>query len=111
MIGEMAMITIKIAKDFSRFPAGRYLSDGEFSGERFREQILVPNLRDAGEIEIDIDDAAGYGSSFLEEAFGGLVRKGYFTPADLRKRLMIISKDPGFSSYKGQIWRFIDSAK
>ena len=69
---------IFVAKDFSKHPAGRFLSDGPFSGERFREETLIPMIQalDAEEvITIHLDGTRGYGSSFLEESFGGLIRK------------------------------------
>ena len=69
--------TICIAKDYSRSPAGRYESDGPFSGERFRTAFLVPAIQDKRNLVIELDGTRGYGSSFLEEAFGGLVRLGY----------------------------------
>lgn len=59
-----------IAKDFSRFPAGRTKADGPFSGEHLRE-ILLPRLR-AGRVVLNLDGTMGYGSSFLEGAFGGI---------------------------------------
>ena len=39
------MKTINIANDFSVFPGGRYRSDGEFSGEEFRDNILITALQ------------------------------------------------------------------
>ena len=69
--------TIHIAKDFSRYPAGRYTTDGPHSGERFREEYLKPILERGERAVIELDGTRGYGSSFLEEAFGGLVRSGY----------------------------------
>lgn len=84
---------INIAKDFGRYPAGRYLSDGPFSGEAFRDNLLVPALRNGtGEVEIELDGARGLASSFLEEAFGGLVRQG-FDPKVLIARLNLHSSD------------------
>jgi hypothetical protein len=68
------MTTINVGRDFSRYPAGRYEKDGPHSGQAFREQLLVPALMSGGEVRVELDDALGYGSSFLEEAFGGLVR-------------------------------------
>jgi hypothetical protein len=68
---------IDIGKDFSRYPAGRYQTDGPFNGESFRAKFLEPALKNKERITITLDNTAGYGSSFLEEAFGGLVRLGY----------------------------------
>jgi hypothetical protein len=68
------MTTINVGRDFSRYPAGRFEKDGPHSGEAFRERFLRPALAQGQDVEVELDDALGYGSSFLEEAFGGLVR-------------------------------------
>jgi len=99
---------IKVAQEFSKYPAGRFRSDGEWSGERFRDQLLVPALSKGEKVTVLLDGAEGYGSSFLEEAFGGLVRKGLFTSADLHRRLEIQSRREG---YVIEIWGYIDNAK
>lgn len=66
---------ISIARDFSLYPFGRYPKDGRYSGERFREEFLWPALQRAEQVVVDLDGVrGGYGSSFLEEVFGGLVR-------------------------------------
>jgi len=69
---------IRVAMDFSDTPGARFRSQGDFSGEEFRERILIPAVLEAkknGEkIIIDLDGTYGYPPSFLEEAFGGLVR-------------------------------------
>lgn len=67
--------TINIARDFSKFPEGRLLSDGEHSAEAFRDNILAPAIAGGGMVVVELDGGLGYGSSFLEEAFGGLVTK------------------------------------
>lgn len=67
---------IKLASDFTRFPYGRYRSQGRFSGEAFRDDILLPLLRAGQPVEIDLDGTSGLSPSFLEESFGGLVRAG-----------------------------------
>lgn len=73
------MIEINIAKEYTKTPGGRFKKDGNFSGEDFRDKILIPKYRKAiGNSEIlrvILDGGYGYGSSFLEESFGGLVRK------------------------------------
>lgn len=73
------MLTINIAKDFSKSPGGRYTKEGNFSGEQFREEVLKKAFEDSKrrgvKLIIDLDGGYGYGSSFLEEAFGGLARE------------------------------------
>ena len=84
--------TISVARDFSPNPAGRFPSDGQFNGERFRNEFLIPALKTDEPVTIDFDGTEGYGSSFLDEAFGGLVRAGF--QADLlRNRLQIKSEE------------------
>lgn len=98
---------ISIARDFSRFPAGRYQTDGPYSGEHFRK-VLVERLRERGAVTVLLDGTMGYGSSFLEEAFGGLVRKENFSASELHRALKIESTDPSLTR---EIWSYIDKAK
>jgi hypothetical protein len=99
--------TFSIAKEFSPYPAGRYKTDGPFSGENFRE-ILVQLLKKHDHITIDLDGSKGFGSSFLEESFGGLVRHGYFSAEDLRNKISINSK---IEAYINDIWDYIEEAE
>lgn len=89
------MATIKISRDFTDTPGGRYIIEGEYSGEDFRDRLLYPKLLEAkgkGEIlTIDFDGSYGYGTSFLEEAFGGIVRK--YKVIGLLNMIAIISND------------------
>lgn len=87
------MKKINVASDFSRFPAGRYVDDGPYSGQSFREKHLLPAYSAPGEVTIILDGARGYGSSFLEEAFGGLIRAG-ISQEDFEARTTFVSKDP-----------------
>lgn len=82
---------INIAKDYSETPAGRYVADGPYSGARFRDDILYPALKEFDLVVVDLDGALGYGSSFLEETFGGLIRDHGMTLDELNKRLIIRS--------------------
>lgn len=69
---------LSIAKDFSRTPGPRRASEGDFSGEEFLKLLRVRfrEARDAGRsLVVDLDGAAGYATSFLEAAFGGLARE------------------------------------
>jgi STAS-like domain of unknown function (DUF4325) len=88
------MITVSIAKDFTRFPAGRYKRNGETSGEAFRERFLQEPLSKGESVVVDFDGTVGYGSSFLEEAFGGVVRALKVPSAFVRQHLTLKSSDP-----------------
>ena len=85
---------IFIAKDFSETPGPRYKKDGEYSGEQFRDDILLPKFKECSDndkIIIDLDGGYGYPSSFLEEAFGGLAR--IFPPEQVSAKLVFISTE------------------
>ncbi len=73
------MNTINVANDFSDTLGGRYKKQSKFSGEAFREEILEPKLKNTIKkgkiIEINLDGTYGYPTSFLDEAFGKLVKK------------------------------------
>lgn len=88
----MSKTVVDVGKDFSRYPAGRFAEDGPYSGERFREEYLIPGLKLGKNIEVLLDDTAGYGSSFLEEAFGGLLRRG-ISESDVTKLLTLTTED------------------
>jgi STAS-like domain of unknown function (DUF4325) len=88
------MKTINVAKDFTRFPSGRFRRNGSTSGEAFREDFLEPPLKKGQEISVELDGTIGYGSSFLEEAFGGLIRSLRISPLELTAKLRLVSEDP-----------------
>lgn len=89
-------MTISIAREFTMTPGGRYISEGDFSGELFREKLLWPAFAKAKEtneeLVIDLDGGYGYGTSFLDESFGGLARKIH--DPDLRKIRIISDEEP-----------------
>lgn len=97
---------IKVGQDFHYAPAGRSTNDGPFSGEAFRKRILVPALKASDSVVVELDDTEGYGSSFLEEAFGGLVREGY-SASQLHKMLDLRSDDDALLR---EIWEYVDEA-
>jgi len=87
---------IEICSDFSKYPAGRYKTDGPYSGQHFLEDFLLPALKEPDTtVEVDMDGTLGYGSSFLQAAFGDLVTAGY-TESELQERLFLKSKDKSF---------------
>jgi len=100
---------ISVAEDFTPYPFGRYRSEGEFSGEVFRDDILFPETKNDEHIEVNLDGVlGGLGSSFLEEVFGGMIRLHHFTPASLREKITITSdEDP---SLVERAWDYVERA-
>lgn len=83
-----------VATEFTPYPFGRYAAHGSYNGERFRTEILLPILRGGERVVVDLSNTRGAAASFLEEAFGGLLRSG-LTIAQIRALLEIRSdKDP-----------------
>lgn len=95
--------TISLAVDFSPSPAGRYRDDGPFPGERFRDELLLPAIKASDLVVVDLEGTELAGSSFLEEAFGGLVRAGV-SEDTLKRKLQL--KSPRESD-PIRIWRYI----
>ena len=89
-----ATTRIVIADDFSPYPAGRYPDDGKFNGTTFRRNHLVPALRESSGVEVVFDGVAGCGSSFLEEAFGGLIRQEGMDKKFLDNHLVLSTTEP-----------------
>lgn len=104
------MRSISIAEDFSAYPGGRVPADGPYSGQEFRDNILVPVLKDDNteKVCIDFDGTRGYGSSFLEEAFGGLIRMSKFSKAQIYKKFEFKSSR---ESIIEEVTKYIDDAE
>lgn len=97
----MGNIVLNIAKEYTRCPGARYESEGDYSGERFRNDYLAPMLKAALEagvkLEVVLDGSAGYSTSFIEESFGGLIRTDHFTLQEVKDNIIIISnEDPSY---------------
>lgn len=95
---------INIAKDFSPYAAGRYEKDGPYSGQKFRDSVLVPALRNGGTVTVDLDGTLGLGSSFLEETFGGLIRSAGFRYAELKEHLVVKCR---IKTYENKVWQYM----
>lgn len=104
----MSEFMIKVSQSFTKMPCVRNRDDGDFSGQEFREDVLVPALRDNQKVIVDLNGVLALGSSFLEEAFAGLVRVHGFTAAELHKRLEVRF---ALQSYIDDIWERIRTAR
>ena len=100
--------------DFSTYPSGRDQNDGEFNGTRFRKDVLVPAVKAAlasgSRVVVSLANVMSFGSSFLDEAFGGLVRYEKIPKGDLKRVLFV---EPGAAEndrYRDAILRYIDRA-
>lgn len=106
---------IDIAKTFSPYPVGRDEHDSAFNGKKFRTEILAPAIRKAldehYQIVIVLEGLESVGSSFLEEAFGGLVRDENFAANELKSVLKFDYEWPGFKIPEEQIWDHIKKAQ
>ena len=82
---------INIVKDFSEVPYGRTKKHGPNNGTVFRK-ILVDALKENDIVKVDFEDLIFIpGSSFMDEAFGGLTRDEGLAESELKKRLRIIN--------------------
>ena len=102
-------ITISLADDFTPAPLGRN------KGREFRDSILLPKIREAEQsnetVVVSMDGAEGFGSSFAEEAFAGLVAEGHYTAKRLRELLKVESNDDGLKSYIDLLWEYVEDAQ
>jgi len=104
------MKLVSIAKDFSKTPRGRTARDGPFSGEAFRKRFLEPAI-DAGQpVVVDVGGIPSLPSSFLEEAFGGLYRRGRARPYLIKSLVRFESTDARSRPYVDLIQRYMDEA-
>ncbi|WP_205900541.1 STAS-like domain-containing protein [Pseudomonas viridiflava] len=84
--------TLVVVKEFATHPYGRYPTEGEpededFSGATFRKKYLAKYLREYDTVHVILDGYNRYGRSFLDEAFGGLIREENFTAMQLDEKL------------------------
>ena len=85
----MSRNIIKLTEDFHSDPFGRDAKDGDDNAQAFRKKHLIPALREYHRVVVDLSDYYYYGSPFLEETFGGMVREG-FDLETLKKKLKVV---------------------
>lgn len=101
-------IRVSVAKQFTKLPGLRYIRLGSFSGEEFRKKFLIEPLRQGNAVTVELDGVRGYGSSFLEEAFGGTVRELDLDTEDALQRLKV---ETSVESWKLDVDEYIRTAK
>lgn len=104
------IIEINISKDFSKFPTGRTPGHGNFNGETFRKKFLVENLKNplVDKVIVNLDGVLMRGSSFFEEAFGGLIRVENISYDEIKRKIEIVY--PKKPSFVAEIWKYISEA-
>ena len=97
-MSDQAYIRVSIAKDFSDVPGPRWIKEGPNSGEEFYHRLLRPRFQHALDSKvklfIDLDDTAGYATSFLEESFGNLSIE--YGPGTVLQNIILKSDDEAF---------------
>jgi len=108
----MESIEIRIARDFSPTPGPRYIQEGKNSGEKFRREVLFPKVQEAivGGINfiVDLDGTDGFGTSFLEESFGGLIRHEGLKYEDIISKMTLISNEEEY--LKDDVYEYLKDA-
>lgn len=99
---------IDVAERFSDMPYGRSEKDSVWNGRKFREEVLLPELKKHEYIEVNLNNTLTCGSSFTDEAFAGLVMYEGFSPSEVLRRVIIKYR---FKSIVNNIRRYIQEAK
>lgn len=76
----MAVLKVLACKEDYKYQGPRFIRLGPDSGEEFRDNHLLKWLDDNkndDDLHVDFDGTIVYTPSFLEESFGGAIRKGY----------------------------------
>jgi hypothetical protein len=95
----MDKIYLNIVEEFSNTPGTRDSIESDYPGEEFLNKILLPKFQEAIDkkvkLVVNLDGPAGYATSFLEAAFGGLVRH-YNDIERVKKTIEFIGTDDPF---------------
>lgn len=72
---EMENIKTLNLCDFSEFPGRDTRESGDFSGDEFRDEWLIPFIEEHKNISLNFDGCFAYSSDFLDAVFVGLMEK------------------------------------
>ncbi|MEL3899382.1 DUF4325 domain-containing protein [Treponema phagedenis] len=103
------METLKIAEcgNGYQYQGPRFDDLGPDSGEEFRDEYLIPwlkNNNNASELCVDFEGTVLFTPSFLEESFGGAIRKGF----EIVRKIQFKNIPP---DVKQQLAKYINKAK
>lgn len=99
---------INIAREYSRYPTGRYKEHSNSSGEGFRDDHLIPALDRNETVIVILDGTEGYGSSFLDEAFAQTKTGEKDTIRKIKTKVQFVSEnDPSLIQ---EIYNYINKA-
>lgn len=85
---------INVKNDFSQYPFGRSSNDGPNSGERFRNEMLLPVWDQYNKFVIDFSGfQSSPGSSFLSSAFVELITRCDKPYQEVKQKIVILPKD------------------
>lgn len=99
--------TIVVA-EYTDMPIGRNGLDGPKNGADFRDNLLIPALREYRKVNVDFNGTLGTTPSFLEEVFGGIVRNRFMSGDELLSRVNVVYK---FESVKNNVRKYINEAE
>jgi len=57
-----------------------------------------------------LDETSGYAGSFLEEAFGGLIREEKFSPPELARKLDVRVRSSKYEIYRRMVQQYLSDA-
>lgn len=104
------MKILNVATEFSIIPSGRQLSDGSATGQHFYKILLdkLADLKNDEQLTINFDGVLTAGSSFLDEAFAGLVRNNKISKKDFNKKIIIVANE--HPEIKEKIEKYVKNA-
>jgi hypothetical protein len=90
----------KVKNKFSAFPGLARMEDSDYSGEEFRETILIPALLNYNKVFLDFTGCHNIIPSFIREISYKVMDNNILTEkgftVDLENRVLIISDDVDF---------------
>lgn len=89
------MIYLNLSTDFTTTPGGRYIADGNHSGELFYKSHLLPKYEEALDnntvLVVNLDGCYGLPNSFIHESFIRFIRN--FKNTDVKNHIKIVCDD------------------